>query len=1245
MLTHRLGRAVIQLASALALLALVAGLPIALTGFVGWPLPSTVPTDWAGWSALLTGGFPDTAVINLLAVALWLAWAAFCYSLIGEVVAVRRGRPARHVRVISPMQALAALLIAGLSTAPAAASVAIVAAPPPAVSQTVPAAAPTNTTASPDTADPAAGTLPWLNITTQPNGASGTGSATSLVVTIAADTGSVAAPTANTSAATLRTSNPSAGLPRFAAVAHTGPLTLTAGGQQYTVTVQRGDTLWEIAEAWLGDPHRWPEIYKLNADRYDDHGRMRGGDHIEPTWVLVLPDDATPPPGAQPAPPPGSQSPPGAGEDPGQPAAPPSTAPPSTAPPSTAPPSTAPSTIPPSTAAPGTHAPGDDGVFDPPGASTSGPAASGAASTAPAPAGSDGTAAPTADDGRDDTDGGVALLSGSWLDVGLALAVIAAAALVWAHRRRRYTPRPPTAQPRLDDPDLAPMPPVVTGVRRGLRERLRRAVPQPQSANDDLGLFSDDPETPHRHLDGDDGFAGPEAAVDPITALPRFDLDLDEDDYDHEDDEDDEDDDSSYDDGDRLYVRDLIDDDIEADSGPHPDADDDEVGSEPEPEPVPVVPALTNPVMAVWPPAGLGLTGPRAEDAARGFLAAALAAGGVDEPDARTHVVMPSATAATLLGAAAVGLPDTPRLTITGGLDEALELLEAQTLNRTRLVYRHEVDTVAELRAADPLEEPVEPLLLLADATTGHARARIAALLAQGQRLDIHGVLLGVWPDGNTVVVNADGTTRPRDGDHARHGHHPGDIGRLAVLTPAETADLIALLAESHTGLPPAPAPTEPQPAPVVSGTAAAQPAASGGAILIAEQPDPASTSSSDAPPPSLPVPSLRAPDLPPGPPDASNGRSHPAPAHPDAPSGAATNEVAAGADDPDTPREQDPQARPDLQDVPVDPGPDHRSDAPDEPETPVAPRPQDEPEVQDEPEAKDEPAEAPAEAGTAAADLDSSDSGQPKGRPPRVVRVRVLGQPEIVDMDTSKGGTRRKSMEVLVYLAVHDGQIHYEAILDDVLPDAAAKRAPHRLHTYVSALRDVLRRTGGAGEYVPRLRERYTLNRDLLDVDLWRMQHALREAEQATDPAVKVAAWRRAVDEYRGDLAEDSGYEWLEPYREAARQQVLDAVLALADALTDQPTEAADILETALTHSPYTEALYQAAMRAHAARRDIEAVRRLRRTLTQRLAEIDTEPAEETTALADQLIARLQAPPRRTGPRPAADPGEDAAA
>src|SRR6266545_2447752 len=79
-------------------------------------------------------------------------------------------------------------------------------------------------------------------------------------------------------------------LPRFAAAGFDGPLRVQVGAHHYTYPVRNHDTLWDVAGAWLGDHRRWPEIYHLNADRYDQHGRMRHGDHIEPGWVLVLPD-------------------------------------------------------------------------------------------------------------------------------------------------------------------------------------------------------------------------------------------------------------------------------------------------------------------------------------------------------------------------------------------------------------------------------------------------------------------------------------------------------------------------------------------------------------------------------------------------------------------------------------------------------------------------------------------------------------------------------------------------------------------------------------------------------------------------------------------------------------------------------------------------------------------------------------------------------------------------------------------
>jgi hypothetical protein len=480
--------------------------------------------------------------------------------------------------------------------------------------------------------------------------------------------------------------------------------------------VTRHDTLWDIAGAQLGDPTRWPEIFRRNADRYDQHGRMHHGDHIEPGWVLVLPDDATPPEDAAPGPP----NPP-TGQQP-----PPSATP---TPPAPSPASTLASA--PAAAVPrsGTSASArDDGVVPPlPEPTATGPAAVGRTPAATHP--------PSSRSPRANPPG-IWLPGGSWVDLGLAAAIAAAAALVWIQRRRRYKPRPPSPELRLDDPDLAPLPPVVTEIRCGLRRATAPRV-RPDAADDEQQWLEPEP------------------------------------------------------------------------AGEREPAPDD---APPTPAPVPVAPNLDHPLLEVWPPAGLGLVGPGAEAAGRGFLVAALSADSQHGPEARGRVVVPASTLATLLGAHAVMVTDTTRLTVTTGLPEALDLLEEQTLHRTRLVFDHEVDDVAELRAADPAEEPLPPLLLIADIGAAHERTRIAAVLTQGQRLDIHGVLLGAWPDGNTVVVAADGATGRADGDGVRHGGHPADVGRLAVLAPAQTADLLRTLAEAHTGAAQPAPPVEPVP-------------------------------------------------------------------------------------------------------------------------------------------------------------------------------------------------------------------------------------------------------------------------------------------------------------------------------------------------------------------------------------------------------------------------------------------------
>ncbi|MFG1888110.1 BTAD domain-containing putative transcriptional regulator [Micromonospora sp. NPDC049051] len=836
------------------------------------------------------------------------------------------------------------------------------------------------------------------------------------------------------------------------------PTTTRTGDSPSTYTVARGDTLSAIAQRCLGDDGRWPEIFALNRGTHfaDVGGTLRDPDVIHPGWTLDLPADATAPAGRQPRP-----APPG---------------------PST---STQTNPVPPSTDAPPSARPSATTSHAP----TSGAPASSQSpsSTTGAPAASDANttgAVPDSDTTGQRPARGVSLPSGSWVDVSLALAIAAAVALVWAHRQRRHMPRKPFTTPRLDDPDLAPMPRAVGQIRRALR----RAALQADTAAHDSRNPGDD------EVDDENGACGG---------------------------------------GDAAHSA-AFDENITDTAA------------------LPVAPAMAHPLSAVWPPAGLGLTGPGAHAAARGFLTAALAADGADHPHARTQVVMPSATAATLLGAA-VDLPHTPRLTVTAGLDDALRILEEQTLHRTRLVDRHEVDTITELRATDPHEEPLAPVMLLTD-TTGHPdRARIAALLTQGQRLDIHGVLLGPWPDGHTIDVAADGTTTPADSDN-RHGSHPADVGRLTVLNPTETTDLLTTLAEAHTGQ------------------------------RAATEPTPRTTATM----PRSPLTGDTADSVPPHPTTAAELP--------------ATRTTANGADDRHVPS------------APADrtagtAGTASHSATEEHPSPVVA---------------------ASSGEQAAAAKQTARDA---KGANP--LPVRVLGPPGVVDGDPHRT-PRAKSLELLVYLAVHNATAPAEAILDDLLPDAPRSKAAGRLYTYVSGLRALLRHNGGPGNYVTHPDHRYQLNQDLLDVDLWRMRKEIRDAAQATDPRARTAALRRAVDAYNGPLADGCDYEWVEPYREAVRQEALDAYLALTDALIGQPAQQLRVLDAAIAHNPHHEPLYQAAMRARAQLGDINGIRALRRTVTRRLAEIDAEPSDDTLALADRLVTDLRHPGRASGaPRP----------
>ena len=365
----------VRVTAALLLVASIAGLPAALLVFIGWPLPSHIPTgdQLASW---ITTPVTDTVIINALAVAAWLLWAAFVHAIAAEARAAWQGLPTRATtgRTANPLRLAAASLITALTLGTLFGGAAAAASPAPAQAR-----------------PPAVETV-----------------------------------TANA---------PQVLVQRGPATVHIG-----AASYSYVVerrdTLSKISKQWlgdsdrwpEICE--LNWHRHFPKV----------GGTLRDCNLIYPGWDLRLPADAKPPADATPAPrtpPPAAGPEPDPTQKPTPPpSASSSTAPqdpdgvvePPPVTPSTAPSATA------TTAAPGAvPAPTTTTVPATPSQSAAASSASASATTTASPADED-DGNPAADED------GVRLPGGSFVPWTLAAAIVAAAAMVWLQRRRRFIP-------------------------------------------------------------------------------------------------------------------------------------------------------------------------------------------------------------------------------------------------------------------------------------------------------------------------------------------------------------------------------------------------------------------------------------------------------------------------------------------------------------------------------------------------------------------------------------------------------------------------------------------------------------------------------------------------------------------------------------------------------------------------------------------------------------------------------------
>lgn len=57
-----------------------------------------------------------------------------------------------------------------------------------------------------------------------------------------------------------------------------------------TYTVKKGDTLWDLAKKYYGDGTKYTKIFNANKTKQDGFNIITHPDHIEPGWVIKIPD-------------------------------------------------------------------------------------------------------------------------------------------------------------------------------------------------------------------------------------------------------------------------------------------------------------------------------------------------------------------------------------------------------------------------------------------------------------------------------------------------------------------------------------------------------------------------------------------------------------------------------------------------------------------------------------------------------------------------------------------------------------------------------------------------------------------------------------------------------------------------------------------------------------------------------------------------------------------------------------------
>jgi DNA-binding SARP family transcriptional activator len=235
--------------------------------------------------------------------------------------------------------------------------------------------------------------------------------------------------------------------------------------------------------------------------------------------------------------------------------------------------------------------------------------------------------------------------------------------------------------------------------------------------------------------------------------------------------------------------------------------------------------------------------------------------------------------------------------------------------------------------------------------------------------------------------------------------------------------------------------------------------------------------------------------------------------------------------------------------------------------------------------------------------------------------RLCVFGSP-VLSVRGSDVEIRGKARELLTYLAVHPHGATRDTLLETLYPDADRQHAAAQFDAVLAEIRAQVRQTAGLPDedLLTQDADRYRLNPDRVEVDLWRFQTGYQNAIDGEGPD-RVAVLGEMAAAYRGDLAADQPYEWIEPEREALRHQAVHVLRVLADLTAEhEPEQALRFLQQAVTIDPYAEDAYRRVLVLQARLEDTDGIYRTYRLLETRLEDIGIDPERSKSAFREHF-------------------------